>query len=104
MAPGHPGLRAGLGDAARQDGVAHQALALVELAGVHIGLAGVAGGVDQELRAVAAQGGGEQGRGAVVELRPAQVAEGDALPGQQGLISLSDIAGTAEEIDHGSEE
>ncbi len=94
MAPRHPRLGAGLGDDAGQDGVAHQALALVEFAGVHVGFAGVAGGADEKFGAVAAQGGGEQGRIAVVELSAAQVADflsvlGDTLFKLRRLTALA---------------
>ena len=101
MAPGHAGVGAGLRDEAGQDGVAHEAFALVQLAGVDVGLAGVAGGVDEEFRPVAAQGGGEDRRAGVVELRAAQVAEGDALAREQRLVGLADVTGTSEQVDHG---
>jgi len=55
VAPGDAGGGAGLGDPAGEDGVAEEALGLVQLAGVDVGLAGVAGGVDQEVGLLASQ-------------------------------------------------
>ena len=88
MAPRDAGIGAGRGDGARQDGVAHDAIRLVQFAGVDVGLAGVAGGVDEEFRPVPAQRGGELGGAGVVEFRPAQAAKGQAaamVPGRTAL-------------------
>ena len=101
VAPGHARVGAGLRHEAGQDGVAQQALALVQFAGVDVGLAGVPGGVDEKLRPVAAQRGGEQRRVGVVELGPAQVAKRDAPAREQRLVRVADIAGTSEQVDHG---
>lgn len=100
MAPRHAGGGAGLGDAAGEDGVAVEALGLVELAGVDVGFAGIAGGVDEEGGLVGAESGGEDRGVGVVHLGALEVAEGDALLREEDLISLADVAGTAEEIDH----
>jgi len=100
MAPRHAGGGAGLGDAAGENGVAEEALRLVQLAGVDVGLAGVAGGVDQELGPVRLERGGQLGDVGVVEVRAPQVAERDALAGEQRLIGLAHVTGATEQIDH----
>ena len=86
MAPRHAGVGAGLGDEAGEDAIAEQALGFVQFAGVDVGLAGVARGVDQKLGLVAAQQLRECGRVGVVEISPAQVAECQALALQQRLV------------------
>jgi hypothetical protein len=101
VAPRHTDGGAGLGDAAGKDGVAVEALGFVELAGVDVGLAGIAGGVDEEGGLVGAEGGGEDRGVGVVDLGALEIAEGNALLREEDLISLADVAGTAEEIDHG---
>ena len=102
MAPRDAGGGACGRDAAGDDSVAEEALGLVQLAGVDVGLAGVAGGVDQEIGFLAAEQSGERGGVGVVEFGPAQRSERDAPALQQGLIGRANVTGTAEEIDHGN--
>jgi hypothetical protein len=52
MSPGNTRRGAGLRDFARQDGIAKETLRLVQFAGIHIGFAGVASGVDEKLRTI----------------------------------------------------
>ena len=101
MAPGYAGRGAGLGDAAGKHGVAEKALGLVQFAGVDVGLAGVAGGVDEERGLFAAEQVGEHRGLGVVKVRPAQIAEGNALAREQGLIGGANETSASEEIDHG---
>ena len=100
VAPGDAGFGAGLGDEAGEDGVAEEALGFVKFAGVDVGLAGVAGGVDEELGFVGLERGGEDGGVGVVHIRAAEIAEGNVFAGEEGLVCLADVAGAAEKIDH----
>ena len=70
MTPGDTGGGAGLGDAARKHGVAVEAIGLVELTSIDVGLAGVAGGVDEESGFISPQRGQERRRIGVVQLGP----------------------------------
>jgi hypothetical protein len=79
MAPWHSGIGARFRHDPRKNGVAEKALVLVELASVDVRLAGVAGGVDQELGLLAQEGTAEDFAIGVIEFRPAEVAKGDAL-------------------------
>jgi hypothetical protein len=72
----------------------------VELAGVDVGLAGVAGGVDDELGAQLAQERRENLGPRVVDIAPREIAEGEVLAGEQALIGLSHISGATEEQYH----
>jgi hypothetical protein len=67
----------------------------VEFAGVDVGLAGVAGGVDQEGGFIGAKGGGERRGIGVVNLGALEVAERDTLLSEKRLVSLANVAGTA---------
>ena len=48
MAPRNAGGRASLGDGLRQEGVALQGVGAGGFAGIHVGLAGVSGGIDHK--------------------------------------------------------
>ena len=100
VAPRNAGFGAGLGDEAGEDAVAEEALGLVEFAGVDVGFARVTGGVDEELGFVAEEGGAEDGRVGVIDVGAAQIAKRDALAGEQRLISLADVTGTSEQVNH----
>ena len=91
MAPRHAGVGAGRGDGAGQDGVAGQALGLVQFAGVDVGLAGVAGGVDEEGRFLAAEQFRQRGPVGVVKVGPPHVAEGQAPAREQRLVGRTDV-------------
>ena len=95
VAPGDAGLGAGLGDGAGEHGVAHQALRLVELTGVDVGFAGVAGGVDQELRLLATEQARQRGPVGVVKVSPADIAEGQALAREQRLVCRANVTGAS---------
>jgi hypothetical protein len=103
MSPGNARLGTSFSDDSREHSVAEEALRLLLLAGVHVGLAGVASGVDQKLGPIGAERGGEHGHVGVIEFGAAEVFEGDVFSTQEGLIGLADIAGTAEEVDHGDD-
>ena len=60
VAPGRAGALAGFADAPGQDGVAEERGRFLVLAGVHVGLAGEAGGVDDELGPVVGEEVGEE--------------------------------------------
>jgi hypothetical protein len=100
VAPGNAGGGAGFSDAAGEDCVAEEAVGFVELTGVDIGLTGVASGVDEEGDLVGAQGGGEGGRGGVVELGAGDRLKWQAFVGEEGLIGLADVARAAEKVNH----
>jgi TRAP-type mannitol/chloroaromatic compound transport system substrate-binding protein len=80
----------------RPGGVAEEAVGLVDLAGVHVGFAGVAGGVDKKRGAKLAQIGGEHRLVCVIELGASKAAEGNALLSEELLVGLADVAGAAE--------
>ena len=101
MAPRNAGGGARFGDAPGEDGVAVEAFGFVELAGVDVGLAGVAGGVDQEGGLIGAKGGGERRGIGVINLGALEVTERDTLLREKRLVSLANVAGTAEEVNHG---
>ncbi len=100
MAPRHARVGTRLGDRAGKDAVAHEALGFVQFAGVDVGLAGVAGGVDQENRLLPTKEVGERDLIGIVKISPADVAEGQAFALKQCLISRADITGASEQIDH----
>ena len=104
VAPGHSRSLAGLGDAAWEDGVAEETFRLLELAGIDIGFARVACGIDQEGGAVAAQGLDEELGLGVVQLCAGEIAEGETLAAKKCLVGLTHVTGTAEKIDHGPRE
>jgi hypothetical protein len=79
VAPRHAGVGAGLRDGAGKDGVAEQALGFVQLAGIDVGFAGVACGVDQEFGLILQQGGPQDVDVGVVQIGAAQVAKGIPL-------------------------
>ena len=100
VSPRDASVGAGGGDDARKDAVAEEAFRAVEFAGVDVGLAGVAGGVDEKLGPVAEEGVAEGGGVGVIHVGAAQIAKGDAFAREQRLISLADVTGTTEQINH----
>src|SRR5437016_16071 len=103
MAPWHASLGASLRDHAGQYGVAKKALVPVQLAGVDVWLAGIAGGIDEKFRPIALQCRAQSFTVGVVEFAAAKVAKWDPLLREQGLIGPADITGTSEQIDHQKE-
>ena len=101
MSPWHPCGGAGVGDDPGQDRIAVEAFVPVEFAGVDIGFPRVTRRVDQEFRAILKQGGTQYLPIGVVEFGPTKIAKRNALPAQQRLISVTDITGASEKIDHG---
>ena len=101
MPPRHAGAFTRLADPAGQDGVAEKAGRLVVLAGVHVGLARVAGRVDKELRAALREQVGELVGVRVIDLLAGQVAEGNVQLGKQFLVGEAHVTGAAEKDDHG---
>ena len=101
VTPRHAGLFAGLRDEPWEHGVSLETLRLVQLAGVDVRLPRVACGIDHEGCAPLAQRVGEERRVRVVQFRAANVAERDAFTGEVLLEGLTNVAGTAEEEDHG---
>ncbi len=98
--PGDGGGGTRFGYAARKHGVAEEAVGFVGFAGVDVGFTGVTRRVDQEADVIGAEGGGQGGRVGVVELGPGDALEGEAFGGEERLIGLAHVAGTAEEVDH----
>lgn len=100
VTPGNAGFGASLGDQAGKNGVAKQALGFVQLAGVDIGFAGVAGGIDQKFGAIRFKRRGEYSGIGVIDFSPPQIAKWNVFAREQGLISLPDVPGTTKKIDH----
>ena len=88
-------LLAGLCDKSRQYGVSKKALGLVELACIDVGLAGVAGRIDQEFGLVALKRSAKEHGVRVVELGTAQAAKGDGPTFKKCLVRLPNIARAA---------
>src|ERR1039457_1435315 len=91
-APTPARLLAGLRDDARQDRVSEQALGLVQLAGVDIGLAGVSRGVDEKFGPVPLEAHAKRLAVGVVHLEAAQAPVGYCLEPEQRLVGVSDVS------------
>ncbi len=92
MSPGNSGRLACLGNAPGEHGVAKEAFGLVQLARIDVGLARIAGGVDQKFGTILLQRRGQRGHIGVVQFGPLQIFEGNAPRLQQLLIGLPHIA------------
>jgi hypothetical protein len=75
---------------------------LVEFAGIDVGFAGVAGGVDQEVGPVAEQRGAQDVAIGVIDFGPAQVPKRNPFAREQRLIGVADVTGASEQVNHGS--
>jgi hypothetical protein len=100
MAPRHASRRAGVGDGLGQKGIASERADLVQLAGVHVWLAGVAGGVDDELRLFRAEKIQQQVKARVIQFAPRERNERPLPPFKVARKRLADVTGTAEEENH----
>ena len=92
VAPRDAGLFASLPDASGKHGVAKEAGGLVVLAGVHVGLAGVARRVDDEGRFGLREQVGETRNFRVVGFLARQVAERDPQLPKEALERLAHVA------------
>lgn len=91
MAPWRAGFPAGLAQPTRQHGIGKEAVCLVVLAGVHVGLAGVAGGIDQELRLCIGQQIGQAPRVGIIDFLARQIPKGNPQPGKESLVSAANV-------------
>ena len=99
MAPRDTSRFAGLADAAGKDGIAIQAFRFVGFAGIDVGLAGVAGGIDEEGSARFPDQADDLGGIIAGRFRAADGAVGNATGFEKVLKRGANIAGTAEEKD-----
>jgi len=100
MSPGDLECRAGMSHDARQHGIAEQRFGPGGLAGVDIGLAGVAGGMDDERRTRLPEMVQQEPELAVIDLAPAERGRGDAPVLELGGERLADIPAGAEQKNH----
>ena len=100
MSPGDAHVLARGADEPRQDGVRVQAFALVDFASVHVRLARVPSGADEEFRSQLLQATGDRGRVIVVDLAAAQSSEWDAAGAKELPERLADVAGCSKQCKH----
>lgn len=86
---------------ARKCCIALEAFGFVDLAGVDVGFASVASRIDEECGAVGIQVCSQAGGVCVVNVLPGEGSVRDIAVFQVGFVSLADIAGGAEQEDHG---
>ena len=87
---------AGLGDHGREDRVSLQGVGPVFFAGVHVGFAGVAGGVDQEIRLGPAEKLCQQIEPGIIQPAARRRLKRDAPLLQRPGKGLADVAGASQ--------
>ena len=100
MTPRRDGILAGLANNTRENGVAEQALTLVQFTGIHIGFAGIAGTVDQKSRFRLTEQSSQYIQLRVIVLRTAQIAKRDAVACQVTRKGRADVARSAKKKEH----
>ena len=68
MSPGQVQPLADLGDHPREDGVAQQTVCFVVFTGIHVGFAGIAGGIDEKIGGMLPKPGFKHGGVCVINL------------------------------------